>query len=81
MSRSILSILEIVLYKCTSSAVAALVAIASEGAALVAVVLSTAGAFGAEACGGVPSMTSVTVIILRFFGLAAFFVFEGSFSF
>ena len=39
---------------------AASVAVASEGMASVAVVLSTAGAFGAEACGGVPSMTFVT---------------------
>jgi hypothetical protein len=46
--------------------VAASAAVASEGAASVAVVLSTAGAFGAEACGGVPSMTSVTVMILCF---------------
>jgi hypothetical protein len=61
--------------------VAALAAVASEGAASVAVVLSTARAFGAEACGGVPSMTYVTVMILCFFGLAAFFVFSGSFSF
>jgi hypothetical protein len=34
--------------------VAASAAVASEGAASVAVVLSTAGAFGAKACGGVP---------------------------
>jgi hypothetical protein len=55
--------------------------VASEGATSVAVVLSTAGAFGAEACGGVPSMASVTVMILCFFGLAALFVFSGSLSF
>jgi hypothetical protein len=46
--------------------VAASTAVASEGAASVAVVLSTAGAFGAEAYGGVPSMTSVIVMILCF---------------
>jgi hypothetical protein len=61
MSRSILSILESVLSKCTSSAVAA-----SAGAALIAVALSTAGAFEAEAGHGVPSIASVTVMILRF---------------
>jgi hypothetical protein len=49
--------LEIVLSKCTSSVVAASVAAASAGAVSVAVVLSTIGAFGAEACGGVPSIT------------------------
>ena len=70
-----------VLSKCTSSAVAASVAAASVGAASVAVALSTAGAFEVEAGGGVPSITSVTVIILRFFGPATFFVIEGSFSF
>ena len=56
-------------------------AVASEGAASVALVLSTAGAFGAKAYGGVPSMNFVTVMILCFSGLAAFFVFAGSFSF
>jgi hypothetical protein len=76
MSRSILSMLESVLSKCTSSAV-----VASAAAASVAVVLSTAGAFEAEADSGVPSITSVAVIILHFFGSAAFFVIEGSFSF
>jgi hypothetical protein len=45
------------------------------------VALSTSGAFEAEAVGGVPSITSVTVIILHFFGPAAIFVIEGSFSF
>jgi hypothetical protein len=73
--------LEIVLSKCTSSAVAASAAAASARAILVAVVLSTTGAFGAEACGGVPSITYVTVTILRFFGPVAFFIIEGSFSF
>jgi hypothetical protein len=55
--------------------------VASAAAASVAVVLSTAGAFRAEAPGGVPLMASVTVIILCFFGLVTFFVFAGSFSF
>jgi hypothetical protein len=68
------------LSKLISSAPAALAFVASEGIASVVVVLSIAGAFGAEAPGGVPSMTSVTVMILCFFGLAAF-VFAGSFSF
>jgi hypothetical protein len=81
MSKSILSILESVLSKCTSSAVAASAAAASVGAASVAIALSTAGAFEAETGGGVPSITYVTVIILRFFGPAACFVIEGSFSF
>ena len=58
--------LEIVLSKCTSSAVAASAAAASVGAASVVVALSTAGAFEAEAAGGVPSITYVTIIILRF---------------
>ena len=60
---------------------AASAALASVGAALVAVALSIAGAFEAEAVGGVPSITSVTVIILHFFGLTVFFVIKGSFSF
>jgi hypothetical protein len=68
------------LSKLISSAPAASAFVASEGAALVAVVLSIAGAVGAKAHGGVPSMTSVTVMILCFFGLVAF-VFAGSFSF
>jgi hypothetical protein len=68
--------LEIVLSKYTSSVVAA-----SAGTASVAVVLSTIGAFEAEAVGGVLSITSVTVTILRFFGPVTFFVSEGSFSF
>jgi D-aminopeptidase len=66
MSRSILSILESVLSKCTSLAVAASTAATSVAATSVAVALSIASAFEAEACGGVPSITSVTVIILRF---------------
>jgi hypothetical protein len=54
---------------------------ASVGAASVAVVLSTTGAFEAEVSYGVSSIASVTVIILRFFGRAAFFAIEGSFFF
>jgi hypothetical protein len=54
-----------VLSKCTSSAVAASAAAASAGAASVAVVLTT-GAFEAEAGHGVPSIASITAIILRF---------------
>jgi hypothetical protein len=53
--------------------------VASEGATLVAVVLSIAGTFGVEALGGVASITSVTVTILCLFGLGAL-VFVGSFS-
>jgi hypothetical protein len=70
-----------VLSKCTSSAVSASAAAASAGTASVAVVLSTTGAFEAEAVGGVLSITYVTVAILRFFGPVTFFVSEGSFSF
>jgi hypothetical protein len=55
-------------------------AAAYEGTTSVAVILSIAGIFGAEAPGGVASMTSVTVTILCLFGLGAF-VFVGSFSF
>jgi hypothetical protein len=69
------------LSKLISLALVASTFVAFEGVASVAVVLSTAGAFGAEACGGVPSMDSVTVMILCFFGLAAFYVFAGSLSF
>jgi hypothetical protein len=64
---------------------AASAAAASVSVASVAVALSTAGAFAGafevEADGGVPSITSVTVIILRFFSPVAFFVIEGSFSY
>jgi hypothetical protein len=76
MSRSILSISESVLSRFASSAV-----VASTGAASVAVALSIVAAFDAKAGGGVSSMASVTVIILRFFGPADFFVVEGSFFF
>jgi hypothetical protein len=81
MSRSILSILESVLSKFASSAVAASAVAVSVGAASTVVAPSTAGVFDAEAGGGVSSMASVTVIILRFFGTADFFVAEGSFFF
>jgi hypothetical protein len=72
-SRSILSISENVLSRFESSAVVASAVATSVGAALVAVALSTAGVFDAEAGGGVSSMASVTVIILHFFGPADFF--------
>jgi hypothetical protein len=81
MSRSILSILESVLSKFASLVVAASAIVASAGAALVAAALSTTGAFDAKAGGGVSSMASITVIILRFFGPADFFVADGSFFF
>jgi hypothetical protein len=55
-----------VLSKFASLAVAASAIAASVGAASVAAALSTAGAFDAEVGGGVSSMASVTVIILRF---------------
>jgi hypothetical protein len=80
-SRSILSILESVLSRFASSAGSASAVAASVGTASVAIALSTAGAFEAEAGHGVSSIASVTVIILRFFGLAAFFAIEGSFFF
>jgi hypothetical protein len=76
MSRSILSISESVLSKFAPSAVAPSAVAASAGATSVAVALLTAGAFDVEASGGVSSMASVTVIILRFFGPADFFVAE-----
>src|SRR5690242_3933736 len=81
MSRSILSILESVLSKFASLVVAASTIVASAGAALVAAALSTTGAFDAKAGGGVSSIASITVIILRFFGPADFFVADGSFFF
>jgi hypothetical protein len=65
-SRSILSISESVLSKFASLVVAASAIAASASVALVAVALSTAGAFDAKADGGVSSMASVTVIILCF---------------
>jgi hypothetical protein len=81
MSRSILSMLESVLSRFASSTGSASAIAASAGAASIAVALSTAGAFEAEAGRGVPSISSVTVMILRFFGPAAFFAIEGSFFF
>ena len=84
MFRSILSISATMLSKLISSDLAASAlassAAASEGTASVAVMLSIAGTFEAEAPGGVPLMTSVIVMILYLFGLAAF-VFASSFSF
>jgi hypothetical protein len=84
MFSSILSISATMLYKLISLDLAASAlassAAASEGTSSVAVMLSIAGTFGAEAPGGVASMTSVTVMIFCLFGLDAF-VFAGSFSF
>ena len=63
---SILSILENVLSSIVSSTVAASVVVASVGAASVAVATSAASViFDAEAGGGVSSIASITVIILR----------------
>jgi hypothetical protein len=73
--------LESVLSRFASSPDSASAVAASAGAASMAVALSTAGAFEAEAGHGVSSIASVTVIILRFFGPAAFFAIEGSFFF
>jgi hypothetical protein len=55
-----------VLSRFQSSAGSASADAASTGAASIAVALSTAGAFEAEAGRGVSSIASVTVIILRF---------------
>jgi hypothetical protein len=71
--------LESVLSRFTSSAGSASAVAASASAASIAIALSTTGAFEAEAGRGVPSIAYVTVIILRFFGPAAFFAIEGSF--
>jgi hypothetical protein len=79
MSRSILSILESVLSRFVSSASSDSTVVASVGAASVSVALPTTGAFEAEAGHGVSSIASITVIILHFFGPAAFFAIEGSF--
>jgi hypothetical protein len=81
MSRSILSILESVLSRFASSVGSASAVAALVGVASIVVVLSTAGAFEAEAGRGVSSIASVTVIILHFFGPAAFFAIKGSFFF
>jgi hypothetical protein len=84
MFSSIFSISAAMLSKLISSDLASLAlassAVAYEGTASVAVMLSIADTFGAEAPGGVASITSVTVTILCLFGLGAF-VFVGSFSF
>jgi hypothetical protein len=61
-----------------SSAVAASAVAASAGAASVAAASSAAGVFYAEAGGGVSSIASITVIILRLFGSADFLAAEGS---
>jgi hypothetical protein len=73
--------LESVLPRFASSVGLASAVAASVGAASVAAVFSTAGAFEAEAGHGVSSIASVIVIILRFFGPAAFFAIVGSFFF
>jgi hypothetical protein len=64
---------ESVFSKFVASAAAASEVEAFAGAALVAAV------FGAEADDGVSSIASMTVIILRFFGLVGFLAAEGSF--
>jgi hypothetical protein len=52
------------------------------GAASIAIATSAAGViFVAKAYDGVSSIASITVIILRLFGLADFFAAEGSFFF
>jgi hypothetical protein len=66
---------ESVFSKFVASAAAASEVEASAGAA------SPAAVFGAEADGGVSSIASMTVIILRFFGSAGFSATEGSFFF
>jgi hypothetical protein len=73
--------LESVLSRFASSTGLASAVVASGGAASIAVALSTAGAFEAEAGRGVPSIAYVTVMILRLFGPTAFFAIEGSFFF
>jgi hypothetical protein len=61
-----------------SSAIVASAVAASAGAASVAVASSVAGVFDAEAGGGVSSMASIIVIILRLFGPADFLAAKGS---
>jgi hypothetical protein len=78
MFKSILSISEKVPSRFISSAVSASAVAASAGAASVAAASSVAGVFDVEAGGGVSSMASITVIILRHFGPADFFAAEGS---
>jgi hypothetical protein len=70
-----------VLSRFASSVGSASAVAASVGKASVAIALSAAGAFEAEAGHGVSSIASVTVIILHFSGPAAFFAIEGSFFF
>jgi hypothetical protein len=72
--KSILSISEKVPSRFVSSIVSASAVAASAGAASVA----AASVFYAEAGGGVSSMASITVIILRSFGPAVFFAAESS---
>jgi hypothetical protein len=67
MFKIILSILEKVPSRFVSSAVLASSVTASAGAASVAVVSLAAGVFDAEAGGGVSSIASITVMILRLF--------------
>jgi hypothetical protein len=78
MFKSILSISEKVPFRFISSAVSVLAVAASVGVASVAAASSAAGVFDVEAGGGVSSMASITVIILRLFGPADFFAAEGS---
>jgi hypothetical protein len=62
-----------------SSAVAASTVVASVGVALTEAATSEAGViFYAEAGGGVSSIASITVTILRLFGPTTFFAVEGS---
>jgi hypothetical protein len=68
-----------VLSRFVASAVVASEVVASVGAASVAVATLEAGViFDAEAGGGVSSIASITVIILRLFGPADFLAAEGS---
>jgi hypothetical protein len=67
MFKSILSIPEKVPSRFVSLVVLASVVAASAGAASVAAVASAAGVFDAETGGGVSSIASITVMILRFF--------------
>jgi hypothetical protein len=73
-SESILSIFYNVLSRFMASVVVALAGVASVAVATSAAVVI----FDAEAGGGVSSIAYITVIILRFFGPAAFFVAEAS---
>jgi hypothetical protein len=65
-----------------ASTVAASAVVASVGAASVAVAASAAGViFYDEVGGGISSISSITVIILRLFGPADFFAAKDSFFF